>query len=119
MRPVLQGLKLNGRLKCHIIRLTSVKFITGFLEREWVLMAQKCHSYTVYPCTVLSRGPRRYVSVEMKTATLNGTHKHEDYISAAAVLICLKGLKGKECLLYIYMHDSLFLHVCVAVAASG
>lgn len=101
MRSVLQGLELNGRLKCHITRLTSVKFITGFHEREWVLMAQKCHSYTVYPRTVLFRGPRICVAVEMKAAALNGSHKHKDYILAAAVLICLK------------CSDTLFLHVCL------
>lgn len=81
-------------------------------------MAQKCHSYTVYPHTVFSRGPR-FVWVEMRTACLNGTYKHKDYISAAAVLICLKCLKGKAHLLCIHMHSSLFLHVCEMIASSG
>lgn len=54
----------------------------------------------------------------MRTAALNGTHKHKDRISALIFLKCLRGEGMEKCLRYIYMRDSLSC-VCVVVAASG
>lgn len=116
-----RGLALSGRLKCQVTRLTSVKFIAGFVEREWrwVLMAQKCHSYAIYARTVLFQRAREM----WLCGDEDWTHKLKDPIWAAAALICLKCLRGdgeQKCLLYIYMHDSLFcVCVCAVVAASG
>ena len=108
---------LNGRLKCHVTRLT---FITGFLEWEWrwVLMAQKCHSYTVCPRTVgfpVARGnmawERRRLLHWMEPINTEIASQPLLRLSAPSAY---EGQNGETSDLYLYMHDSLFC-VCVCV----